>query len=311
MIFRSILAALLVVFAPSFAKQSSPMTFDTLMGKTSQAKHKPPHLPRKDRSLFKRLSQSYTENMKSLNEAPLNHIPHQMHVIWIGPKPFPQESVANVQSFRDHHPDWTMNFWTDSVDRQAPIPDMVLRLVSEEYFQEIMDLYTTSTNYAEKADLLRCVFMYKEGGLYFDHDASCLQSFNGLADHFDFVVACERIQYHAGMDSFIAPAIGLFLSRPGHPILQRFIDLAHRRWNTVPTYPKGQEWRSVIYRTFDSFALATKDKCNTEGNRDLILPTAYFYPNLAFKPRFLKKLARGGYVYSIHGKAGSWRAKKK
>jgi hypothetical protein len=307
MILHSLLIAFLVVFAPVFAGHSSPLSFATLMGKTSQAKHKPRHLPRKDRSLFRRLERSYENNIKFLTGAPLNHIPHTMHLIWIGPKPFPEESIPNVQSFRDHHPEWTMNFWTDSPDRPMPIPGMVQRLVTNEYFQAVMDLYTTSTNYAEKADLLRCVILQKEGGLYFDHDAACLKSFDGFADHFDFVVACERIQYHEGMNGFIAPAIGLFLSRPDHPILQQFVDLAHQRWNTVPTYPKGEEWRGVIYRTFDSFALATMQQNSIGGNRDLILPTAYFYPNLAFKPPFVKRLRKEGYVYSVHGKAGTWR----
>ena len=299
--------ALFIALAPNAAGLSSPPTFAALQGQTRYAKRKTPHLQHKDRSLLKRLSRAYSSNIKLLKGEPLNHIPHQMHLIWIGPKTFPQESVANVQAFRDVHPDWTMNFWTDSEDRPLPIQGMVRRLVTEEYFQPVMDLYAASKNYAEKADLLRCVILHKEGGLYFDHDAACLQSFAPFADHFDFVVACERIQYHEGMKSCIAPAIGLFLSRPGHPILQRFIELAHARWNTPPVYPRGEDWRRVIYRTFDSFALATRQQNSIEGNRDLILPTAYFYSNLAFKPFYMKRLKRQGYVYSVHGKAASWR----
>ena len=307
MSFRLYVAALLIALAPGFASEPPSLSFSTLMGQNHHSKRKQPHLPCEDRAVLKQLSQAYDTNIAFLTQDPLYHIPHQIHLIWIGPKQFPEESIANVQSFKDFHPDWTMNFWTDSEDRPLPIQGMVRRLITEDYFQSIMDLYVTSTNYGEKADLLRCVIVQKEGGLYFDHDASCLQSFDALADHFDFVVACERIQYHEGTKSFISPAIGLFLSRPGHPILQRCIDLAHLRWNTAPTYPKGEEWRRVIYRTFDSFACATKQQNNVEGNRDLILPTAYFYPNLTFKPSFIRKLAKIGYVYSVHCKSGSGR----
>ena len=304
--FRSLCTALLVALTPCLAKQQ--LSFSTLMGQTCLAKRRCPRLSAQDRSLLKQLSGAYAKQIRFLRGAPINHIPHQIHLIWIGPKPFPQESIPNVQSFKDRQSGWTMNFWTDSEDRPLPIPGMVRRLVTEDYFQPIMDLYAASTNYAEKADLLRCVILQKEGGLYFDHDASCERSFNALADHFDFVAACERIRYyHEGMKSSVAPAIGLFLSRPGHPILQRFIDLAHQRWNSAPAYPKGEEWRRVIYRTFDSFALAVRQQRSFPGNRDLILPTAYFYPNLAFKPSFVKKLRRMGYVYSVHGKTGSWR----
>ena len=303
---RSLCSLLLLALAPCLAKQ--PLPFVTLIGQTKHAKHGSVHVSGKDRSLLKKLSHSYARQIRHLHGVPINHIPHQIHLIWIGPKPFPQRSIPNVQSFKDHHPGWTVNFWTDSEDRPLPIPGIVRRLVTEEYFQPIMDLYAVSTNYAEKADLIRCVILQKEGGLYFDHDASCEKSFADLADHFDFVAACERLQFHDGMGSSIAPAIGLFLSRPGHPILQRFIELAHKRWNSTPIYPKGEEWRRVIYRTFDSFALAAREKSGSSGNRDLILPTAYFYANLAFKPSFVRILRRGGYVYSMHETAGSWRA---
>jgi mannosyltransferase OCH1-like enzyme len=281
--------------------------FNVLMGDCKQAKHQPLNLRPSDRAELKVLEKAYTHNIKFLKKSPLAHIPHHMHLIWIGPKPFPPESVENVRSFRKFHPNWVMNFWTDSPDRPTPIPGMIKRLVTTEYFLPILDLYTKSTNYGEKADLLRFVILYNEGGLYFDHDATCLCSFTDFADHFDFVTACERLQYHDGIDSYVTPAIGLFLTRPGHPILQKSISLAKERWDTVPNYPANYAWRRVIYRTFDSFAYASKLLHNKEGNRDLILPTVYFYPNLAFRTEFVKKLQKSGYVYSVHACNGAWR----
>lgn len=299
--------ALTLLLCSTLSSGEAQLPFPVLMGRTRQAKRKPTHLQKKDVVELKRLTRQYKRSITLLDKEPIYHIPHQIHFIWIGPKPFPEDSIKNVQAFQTFHPDWIMNFWTDSEDRPLPIPGLVRRLVTEEYFEPIMDLYRVSTNYGEKADLLRFVIMNKEGGLYFDHDASCEKSFAPMADRYDFVAALERIQYHDGLKSCLAPAIGLFLSRPDHPILQRSIELSHLRWNTVPTYPHDEQWRSVIYRTFDSFAMATKELRAKDNSRDLLLPTAYFYANLAFKKPFLKRLNRDGYLYSVHDCDKSWR----
>jgi mannosyltransferase OCH1-like enzyme len=307
----SLIGCILTLFFPLASTQThikkTKSIFNVLMGDCRQAKFKTPDLRPEDRADLKVLSKAYNKNIHLLKGKPLHSIPHQMHLIWIGPRPFPEESIENVRSFRKYHPDWIMNFWTDSPDRQTPIPGMVRRLVTNEYFLPIFDLYTRSTSYGEKADLMRFVIMFKEGGLYFDHDATCLRSLEPFADHFDFIAACERLQYHEGIDAYITPAIGLFLCRPNHPILQKSWSLARERWDTVPNYPAKEAWKRVIYRTFDSFAKASMQLHNSNGNRDLILPVSYFYPNGAFKKPFVKKLQKAGYVYSVHGFKGAWR----
>ncbi len=307
----SVLSCCFILLAPlgsaeQHVKQTKSL-FEKLMGDCKQAISRPRHLRPADRDDLRVLGDAYTKNIPFLKKDPLYHIPHQMHLIWIGPRLFPEESIENVRSFRKYHPDWIMNFWTDSPDRQPPIPGMVQRLVTKDYFLPIFDLYTRSTNYGEKSDLLRFVIMYKEGGLYFDHDATCLRSFESFADHFDYVAACERMQYHDGIDTYITPAIGLFLCKPRHPIMQKSWLLAKERWDTVPDYPPHQAWKRVIYRTFDSFAKASMLLYNTGENRDIILPVAYFYPNLAFEKEFVKKLEKAGYIYSVHGCDGAWR----
>jgi hypothetical protein len=288
-------------------EQGERSRFEILMGDCKQARSRPRHLRQADRDDLRVLGEAYDKNIVFLEKEPLYHIPHQMHLIWIGPRPFPEESIENVRSFQKYHPGWIMNFWTDSPDRPTPIPGMKKRLVTDEYFLPVLDLLARSTSYGEKADLLRFVIMYKEGGLYFDHDASCLKSLEAFADRFDFVAACERMQYHDGIDTYITPAIGLFLCRPFHPILEKSWNFARERWDTVPNYPQGEAWRRVIYRTFNSFAEASKKLHNTDGNRDIILPVAYFYPNFAFKLPFVKKLQKAGYVYSLHDYKGAWR----
>ena len=50
-------------------------------------------------------------------------VPKVIHFVWLGPNPFPRESVENVRSWMARHPGWVVNFWTDR-DRPAPCPGM-------------------------------------------------------------------------------------------------------------------------------------------------------------------------------------------
>ena len=152
----SVLSCCFILLAPlgsaeQHVKQTKSL-FEKLMGDCKQAISRPRHLRPADRDDLRVLGDAYTKNIPFLKKDPLYHIPHQMHLIWIGPRLFPEESIENVRSFRKYHPDWIMNFWTDSPDRQPPIPGMVQRLVTNDYFLPIFDLYTRSTNYGEKSD---------------------------------------------------------------------------------------------------------------------------------------------------------------
>src|ERR1700688_1443629 len=55
-------------------------------------------------------------------------IPRVIHAIWLGPRPFPESSVKNIQAWIDRHPGWTFKFWTD-LERPPPCPEMQRVLV--------------------------------------------------------------------------------------------------------------------------------------------------------------------------------------
>ncbi len=298
--------------SPVFAghrKKDLPYTFETLMGQTKHALKKPKIWDNKTLKEIALAKQMYAINIKFLTSATkLRHIPHIIHIFWIGPNPFPKESIANLRAFKKFHPDWTMIFWTDSLARPVPIRGMKKRLVTGYDFGAAQPFIDKSTNWGEKTDLMRCVVLFDMGGLYVDHDVTPVKSFAKLADNYDFVAAFERMQYHPGIKTYLVPANGLFLSKPGHPILAKALKLSMERWHKAALlYPNPFDWHRVIYRTFDSFAKAAVSLQNHGLHRDLILPTSYFYPNFAFKKKFAKKLQKAGYVYALHGYTGSWR----
>src|ERR1700722_6329965 len=65
--------------------------------------------------------------------ADVYRIPSIVHFIWIGPKPFPRESVENVRTWMGKHPDWTFYFWTDR-ERPTPYPGMKIRFIKDLQF---------------------------------------------------------------------------------------------------------------------------------------------------------------------------------
>ena len=76
-----------------------------------------------------------------------------IHFIWVGPKPFPRDSVENVRSWIAKHPDWTFKFWTDR-DRPLPHKQMQLVRIQDHQFIKLYDCYKKSDNYGE-IDVLR------------------------------------------------------------------------------------------------------------------------------------------------------------
>lgn len=288
-------------------------TFHEMMGLCSYGIN-PNTMSKKDYKEIDKLEKLFFKNIRYLNDpdAP-NVIPKVLHIIWVGPKPFPEESIKNILSWRHFHPDWKFKFWTDSHDRPCPIPDMEKMLVQDYDFRIVDKYLAETTNWGEKSDLMRFVILYREGGFYADHDAECLHSFDSFLKY-DFVACCERSHYHKGLDSCVVPANGLFGASPWHPILDECLDNVKKKWKELakrhPDTEGPTPWWMVIRRTFDSFAKAAKEYSDTKGRRDLILPTCFFYPNRILPPTIIEDFKEKELTWSSHGYAASWREKR-
>jgi len=89
-------------------------------------------------------------------------IPKILHMIWIGPNPFPYE--ANFQRYVDLHPSWKIMFWTDK-----NLPKLKNKKI-----------YNSIPIYATKADLLRLEVLALYGGVYVDADSFPLKPLDGM-----------------------------------------------------------------------------------------------------------------------------------
>ena len=205
-------------------------------------------------------------------------VPKVLHFIWLGPKPFPKESLENISSWAKLHPDWTIKFWTDRY-RPLPHPSMQLHLVSDFKFTHLEECFEESNNYAEKCDVLRYEILNQEGGLYVDHDVKCFKSFDSFHTHFDLYCGLEP-PHQPILSSSISICNNIIGIRPGHPVMKAVINRVKDKWKEIATAYPGDDKESIIYRvaqrTFIVFDDVVKEMADQDSNKDIVFPAAYF-----------------------------------
>ncbi|MGC2596005.1 MAG: glycosyltransferase [Rhabdochlamydiaceae bacterium] len=249
--------------------------------------------------LFKRMYDLRKGLITALSE--MVHIPKIVHFIWIGPRPFPRESVENVRSWMAKHPDWTFNFWTDR-ERPLPCPGMKRCMIQDIEFLRLRDCFAKSDNYGEKSDLLRYEILYRHGGVYVDHDVKCFKPFDPLNQTYDFYCGID-MPYTSSLPSCVHPTNNLIGVKAGHPILLRCMEMLAEKWDQIerdyPGADRDAMLNRVLHRTFWLFSEAIKQVGNQGENRDIVFPAYYFDA-----PK--EELA----IFARHQYCGAWHEKE-
>ncbi|MCB1107151.1 MAG: hypothetical protein KDK76_03545 [Chlamydiia bacterium] len=277
-LFKLLLPLLVFTFAcekSHHVKQSDD--FNTLMGSNKSVwKFIETH---EDFQNIRRYKTLYEENkgLQFLKQDEVK-IPKVVHVIWLGPNPFPKESIENINSWVEFHPDWTFKFWTD---RRRPLPHkkMELCLVSSFEFSTLKSHFEESDNYAEKSDILRYELLYKEGGLYIDHDVKCFKTFSPF--HYGFDLYCGLEPPHKPiLSSSVTVCNNIIGAKAHHPVLLKAIENIKERWEEITLAYPGDDKESIIYRvaqrTFAPFDDAVRELGGKGENKDIAFPAAFF-----------------------------------
>jgi hypothetical protein len=258
-------------------KKPTTDDFDALMGKEHKRwEYVQTKEDRENLSFFRKI---YEANKLLLTENKENvKVPKVVHFIWLGPKPFPRESVENVRSWMGKHPDWTFKFWSDRV-RPLPCPGMELHLVKDFHFLSLADCFEKADNYAEKSDVLRYEILFQEGGIYADHDVKCFKSFDAMNASYDFFCGMD-MPFTSSLPSCIFPTNNLIGVTAGHPILKTCMESLRDQWDKIgceyPGESRDEMLNRTLHRTFYLFGQAVKEKNNTQGKRDIVFPAYYF-----------------------------------
>lgn len=270
--------------------------FDVLMGKnTSHWVHVQQEI---DKGALRRYKELYDRHSElQYRKVETSKIPKIVHFIWLGPRSFPGESVHNVRTWMAQNPDWTFKFWTDR-PRDPPCHGMETIIIKKYPFPYLGRCYETSENWGEKSDVLRFEILYQEGGVYVDHDANCLQPFEGMHGAYDFYCGLE-VPHPAVVGLNVTAGNGVIGSRPGHPLVKQVIDLIDQRWETLALKYPGKDGYSktqiVMERTYIALTDALHHQLDLPGNTDIVLPAAYFFAKKGIKP-----------LFSQHFFANSW-----
>ncbi|MFI5333811.1 MAG: glycosyltransferase family 32 protein [Chlamydiales bacterium] len=260
--------------APSVTASSN---FESLMGQgTAKWQYVQTKQDFENLAFFKTLYESKKLLLEQKNTNP--KIPHLLHFIWLGPKPFPRESVENVRSWMGKNPDWRVKFWSDR-ERPLPSPGMELHLIQDFQFLALQECYNKSDSYGEKSDLLRYEILFQEGGVYADHDVKCFRSFADLNNAYDFYSGMD-MPFKSSLPSCILPTNNLIGASPHHPILKTCIDALKTKWDQIGSeYPgsaRDEMLNRVLHRTFLLFGEAVMKANNLDGRQDIIFPAYYF-----------------------------------
>lgn len=249
-----------------------------------------------DLSLVQRCAQSYSQRHPRYLSPMKEGIPETIHMIWLGPAPFPSAMLGVLHSWRDHHPHWNFYLWTDR--SREGLPEFIsLRFVCDFQFISLGECFQAATNWAEKSDILRYEVIYQEGGVYVDHDAFCLKSFIDLHQRYRFYCALAMPHPKTYGSSAITIGNGLFGSVPGHSVLEYLLFKKKLQILNIMTNYAGDTVNRVMKGSYGAFSSSVLElfEEGVLGPRDIIFPAAYFW-------------GRDGMplLYSIHFFQGSW-----
>ena len=253
--------------------------FELLLGKETSHWH---HMQQQeeDYSALKSFHSLYLKNKKlQFENTKQASIPQVIHFIWLGPRPFPAQSVENMRSWIAKNPGWKVKFWTDR-ERDLPCEGIEKMLVQDFKFLKLQKCYEESQNWGEKSDLLRYEILFQEGGLYTDHDIACFKSFDNLQQGYDLFIGLEP-PHEAFAERNLTINNGLIGVKPHHPLIARVIERVEQNWDALGRQYRGKDDYSkievVMRRTYIPFTHAAEDGLEKENNRDIVFPAAYFF----------------------------------
>ena len=286
---------LILILGLTGCKARQEMKFESLMGKGKPLYEHISSL--KDLEMLKSYELQFEQKKGLIGQNNLFHIPKVIHFIWLGPSSFPEDSKKNIVSWIENHPDYTFKFWSDR-KRALPHPFMQFQLINELDLPHMHQLYELSDNYAEKADLLRYEILYKEGGIYVDHDVICYKNFNPLVDSLDLFVGLEP-PHRPVLPYAVTVCNNIIGVRPHHKIFEECFEKLRANWFTIQRAFPGADKESVIYRvwyrTFMTFDQAIYHEVLKNLPNELVLPAGYF-----------NKIDGSYGIYAHHDYKGSW-----
>lgn len=182
-------------------------------------------------------------------------IPKMIHVVWIGPKPYPYEK--ELDTWLKHNPDWNLKLWTND-----DLPFLLSWMKNTWAYEKL-------PYWSGKVNVIRFELLYKYGGVYSDADSYCLKPLDGLING----VKCFGMTNNSGR-GVSAATLGAI---PGHPAFGeivkklephiRALEKSKQKYFSVHKV-SGSHYITPILRKYNDFVQFDKGK--KKGSRELI-----------------------------------------
>lgn len=265
-------------FLGSISAFASTIDFDDGMGKeTNSWKYIQTLEDQRRMSFFRKLYQKHLLRLAG-KIPPQQKIPKVFHFIWLGPEAYPSRFKNRIQKWMDLHPDWSFLFWTD-IQRSPPHENMQVQMVSDFPFHILNNEYHHSVNFGEKAKILAYEVLFKEGGIYINHDMVPCKDFTLFGGQFDFFCGLEKLAPSV-LSSSVIPSPQLIATKPYHPILGETLNWLSRHWDQLeqcyPARSMLELTNQILHRTFWALSEGIDIGVDQKGNSDIILPSCLF-----------------------------------
>ena len=163
-------------------------------------------------------------------------IPKKLHFIWVGDES--KRPNRCIQSWRDHHPDWTIRVWGNA------------ELQGRNWLNRAHIDAMATREWAGVADLMRWEILFDEGGVVVDADSFCLRPLS------PWLLECEA--FACWENELLRPGLisnGTFGSLARTPFLATLINdirmeptvIDRMAWETVGPMRLTQTWKKAGY----------------------------------------------------------------
>lgn len=227
-------------------------------------------------------------------------IPKIIHFCWISGDPYPAKVKKCINSWKKYMPDYKIEIWDKSkcLDLNIPFINGAINM----------------RKFAFAADLVRCIALYKLGGIYLDSDILLKKNLEPLLkgrfvgfmeihkefDNYGMKILNEKGEVEDILGIGIQAAV--LASEKNHPYLKTLIDYYSDKQfneNTINYFMKFIA-PPIFARILVGFGFKYKDEYQNLDSGIIIYPSEYIDCN----PQ-----SRNRYSFATHLCLGSWRHK--
>lgn len=218
-------------------------------------------------------------------------IPKLVHNIWIqGYNNLPENLKTSYNNIKELNPEWEFIFWDENmiIDLLKKYPNIY------KVYQNIENLPGLLNILALKSDIARYIIMKKYGGLYFDIDFICRDSFNHLFNKkkykdYTIFIASSKIDFLDYIYPFSKPKYcSCFMAfEKEHPIWNKVFDIILKATNAYEidsaldiSLQNSNEYKIIVLNQINGHYKCKNQKsiCYTpvESSWNFIRPTLQF-----------------------------------